>query len=156
MAPSVLGKNTIRIHVAHLLGKLGLRDRVQAIVVAYETGLVPPELAPRTPIRQRRRRSRPGCGSNPPRPDGCKRSQKRSAHDPSAPSLILVHGGRARGAIRTLVRVEPTGVRVGDNSVPVTPAELVAQILDAADRTGDLDWSVVREDFEIHDHELPD
>jgi ketosteroid isomerase-like protein len=38
----------------------------------------------------------------------------------------------------------------------VTPAELVARILDAADRTGDLDWSLVREDFEIHDHELPD
>ena len=35
-------------------------------------------------------------------------------------------------------------------------AELVARILDAADRTGDLDWSLVREDFEIHDHELPD
>jgi hypothetical protein len=38
----------------------------------------------------------------------------------------------------------------------VTPAELLARILDAADRTGDLDWSLVREDMEIHDHELPD
>ena len=38
----------------------------------------------------------------------------------------------------------------------MTPAELVARILDAADRTGDLDWSLVRDDFEIHDHELPD
>jgi hypothetical protein len=38
----------------------------------------------------------------------------------------------------------------------VTPAELVARLLDAADRTGDLDWSLVREDFEIFDHELPD
>jgi hypothetical protein len=38
----------------------------------------------------------------------------------------------------------------------VTPAKLVARILEAADRTGDLDWSLVGEDFEIHDHELPD
>jgi DNA-binding NarL/FixJ family response regulator len=38
----VLSDTTIKTHVAHVLGKLGLRDRVQAVVVAYESGLVTP------------------------------------------------------------------------------------------------------------------
>lgn len=37
-----LGDTTVKSHVAHILAKLGLRDRAQTIVYAYETGLVRP------------------------------------------------------------------------------------------------------------------
>lgn len=40
----ILGENTVKTHVGRIFAKLGLRDRVQAVVLAYETGLVETDL----------------------------------------------------------------------------------------------------------------
>ena len=38
----VIGETTVKTHVGNVLMKLGLRDRAQAVVVAYESGVVRP------------------------------------------------------------------------------------------------------------------
>jgi DNA-binding NarL/FixJ family response regulator len=37
-----LSKDTVKTHVGHVFSKLGLHDRTQVVVLAYETGLVQP------------------------------------------------------------------------------------------------------------------
>ena len=51
-----IGDTTVKTHITHILQKLGLRDRVQAIVLAYETGLFDTDARP--PINQDERRAR--------------------------------------------------------------------------------------------------
>ncbi len=42
-AEMYLSESTVKIHVGHILTKLGLRDRVHAVVLAYESRLITPE-----------------------------------------------------------------------------------------------------------------
>jgi DNA-binding NarL/FixJ family response regulator len=38
-----ISEATVKTHVGHIMAKLGFRDRIQAVVYAYETGLIAPQ-----------------------------------------------------------------------------------------------------------------
>jgi len=42
-----ISEATVKTHLGHIMAKLGLRDRIQAVVYAYETGLIAPSPRPR-------------------------------------------------------------------------------------------------------------
>lgn len=64
-AELVVSDHTVKTHVGNVLSKLGLRDRIQAVICAYETGLIAAGDAPPGPAG-----SLPGPPGSPPRAPG--------------------------------------------------------------------------------------
>jgi len=46
-----LSEGTVKTHINRILAKLDLHDRIQAVILGYQTGLVTPSHQPRTPTQ---------------------------------------------------------------------------------------------------------
>ena len=139
-----LGEATVKTHVARILAKLGVRDRMQAVILAYETGFIrpgearpqalgarlpafePPDLVAVQVEQQEPVFVEPGAGclSDPGRhrrsfaPDQCRRSSGRQHHPRVAHREAAATTVAAVGALPPPVRGEgDVGIRfhlVGD------------------------------------------
>ena len=96
-AELIVGDATVKTHVARVLMKLGLRDRVQAVVFAYEHGIVEPGAVRLT-------RSRTCAPRSPHRPPACSRSAPATASwpRPCAPPATTSPRSTPRAATASL------------------------------------------------------
>jgi DNA-binding NarL/FixJ family response regulator len=85
-----VGEATVKTHVKHILMKLGVESRVQAVVVAYEAGLV------------RRRIVRPGlvCRPHPPLRRQRPRQRRRRTAPPTRSEWVSSRPGSLVGSFR--------------------------------------------------------